>query len=96
MAKARVPLAALEARGAIVPGKLARVHMGDGAAAACSNYGAGLSTAVTVLARRVREIESPRKWAFVALRISGRESAVADALSRFTLRVSAQGRHPKC
>ena len=62
--------------------------MGDGAAAGCANYGAGRSTVLTALALRVKEIESPRKRALVAARISGREFAAADTLSRFTLQFS--------
>ena len=61
--------------------------MGNCAAAAYANYGAGRVSTLTAPARTVEEREVRLGRAVVALHIAGRDNTAAGALSRFSIRV---------
>ena len=69
------------------------------AAVAYANHGAGRPLPRALLARRIKELEAYRRYAFVALRIAGGDTSVAGALSRVTSKVSGgdllAGREPR-
>ena len=86
---------ALESRGGLLAGKLVFVRMGNSAAASYADYGAGRVPHLTFLARDVKEREVAIGCAVVALRVAGRDNAVADALPRFSIRVRGLDPYPE-
>ena len=85
---------ALESWGDLPSGKLVLVRMDDSTAVAYANYGAGRVAHLALLARSFKELEAPRGCAVVARHIPGWRNAVADALSRFTVRARGLGPFP--
>ena len=67
--------------------KLALLRMDTSAVASYANYGAGRVPHLTMLAREVEERKVAIGRAAAAPRISGKDDAVTDALSRFSIRV---------
>ena len=69
--------------------------MDSSTAVAYANYGAGRVARLTLLARSIKELEVPLGCTAVALHIAGRRNAVADALSRFTIRARGLDPYPR-
>ena len=67
--------------------KLILVRMDNSTAVSYANYGAGRVGTLTALARRIKDQEAILGCTVVALHIAGSDNAVADALSRFSIRV---------
>ena len=86
---------AMELRGELLAGKLVLVRMGSSTAASYANYGAGRVPHLTMLAREVREREVAIGCTVAALRIAGKDNAVADALSGFSSRVCGLDPRPE-
>ena len=76
---------ALEPWGDRLSGNLVLARMDNGAAAAYANYGASRVSRLTLLARSIKELETPLGCTAVALHNAGRRKALADALCRFTI-----------
>ena len=85
---------AVETRRELLAGKLVLARMGNSAAVSYANYGAGRALRLAMLARDIKEREVPIERIVAALHISGRGDAVADALSRFSIRVRGLGPRP--
>ena len=77
----------LAAWGQYVAQKLVLVRMDNSAAASYANYGAGRASTLTTLARKIKGREVALGCTVVALHIAGKDNSVADALSRFSIRV---------
>ena len=77
-----------------VRGKLVLVRMDNTAAASYANYGAGRAPTLTSLARKIKGREVALGCTVVALHIAGRDNAVADALSRFSIRARGLDPYP--
>ena len=69
--------------------------MGNIAAAPYANYGAGRVPTLTLLARKVKGREVASGCTIAALHIAGKDNAVADSLSRFSIRVRGLGPYPE-
>ena len=67
--------------------KLVLVRMDNAAAASYANYGAGRVSTLTELARRIKDREVVLGRTVVALHIAGSDNSLADALSRFSIKV---------
>ena len=78
--------------GDLVWGKLVLAQMDNATSVAYANHGAGQSPARTRAARGIEAKEIASRCTVVALRIPGRDDPVADAPSRFTLKVTGGAR----
>ena len=67
--------------------KLVLARMDNSTAVSYANYGAGRIATLTALARRIKDQEVSLGCTIVALHIAGSDNTVADALSRFSIRV---------
>ena len=85
----------LETRCTLPAGKLVLVRMDNCLAAAYTNYGAGRVSQLTAFARKTKGREVAAVCAAAALRIAGEGNSVADALSRFSIRVRGLGPYPE-
>ena len=74
--------------------KLVLVRMDNAAAVAYAYHGAGLSGQLTRLAREIKESEIGFECPAVVLHITGKGNAVADALSRFSIKASGGDPYP--
>ena len=86
---------ALETWGQHVAQKLVLVRMDNSAAASYANYGAGRVSTLTALARKIKGREVVLGCTVVALHIAGSDNSVADALSRFSIRVRGLDPYPE-
>ena len=77
----------LETRRALLAGKLVLARTHNCAAVACANFGAGRVSQLTALARKIRKRDVAMGRTVVALHIAGKDNSVADAPSRFSIRV---------
>ena len=76
--------------------KLVLVRMDNSTAVSYANYGAGRVGTLTALARRIKDQEVTLGCTIVALHIAGGDNSIADALSRFSIRVRGLDPFPEC
>ena len=75
--------------------KLVLVRMDNTAAVSYANYGAGRVSTLTQLARRIKDREVILGCTVVALHIAGSDNSLADALSRFSIKVRGLDPYPE-
>ena len=75
--------------------KLVLVRMDNTTAVSYANYGAGRVSTLTQLARRIKDREVILGCTVAALHIAGSDNSLADALSRFSIKVRGLDPYPE-